>query len=139
MEIGQVNQKDDYDIEDINFEPIDTIEDFDEVWNEAGIDYEYKLNKDMEIDEDITLGPKPQRAPEEEPAQPQVDPGVPEKEPPSKRPSRQPFTPPPHITPGEEPGPKAKWDKRDKMDRDTRYDKDNEKWSWEKDDDVEFE
>ena len=101
-------------------EPIDSVGDFDEILDEEQID------EDMEFYDDIIMAPQPQRAPEEEPAQPQVDPGVPEKEPPSKRPSRQPFTPPPHITPGEEPGPKAKWDKRD---RDMMY----------RDIDVEFE
>ena len=95
MEIGQMEGK------KFVGEPIDSFSDFDEVLNEKQID------EDMGIYDDITMAPKPQRAPEEEPARPQVDPGVPEKEPPSKRPSRQPFTPPPYIDPGDEPGPKA--------------------------------
>ena len=54
-------------------EPIDSFSDFDEVLNEKQID------EDMGIYDDITMAPKPQRAPEEEPARPQVDPGVPKR------------------------------------------------------------
>ena len=69
-------------------EPVDSYSDFDEVLHEKRI----KMSP--------TTAPKPQVAP--------VKPGT--KEPtPSRR--ARPFTPPPHITPGEEPAPKARFKK----------------------------
>jgi len=94
------------------------------------------------MEESIEMSPAPQRAPEEQPSQPETKPGRPEKTPGKDRPSRRPFTAPPSIDPNDPdalPGPKAA-DGQEKVDKDTRYDKDNEKWSWEKDDnDIEFE
>ena len=83
-------------------EPLDSVNDFIEIFDED------LTNKEkQELDMDITMSPQPQRAPEKEPSQPDTKPGRPERKSPSERPSRRPFTPPPHITPGEEPGPKA--------------------------------
>ena len=83
-------------------EPVDSVEDFIEIFGEDLTNKERK-----ELDMDITMSPQPQRAPEKDPSQPDTKPGKPERKSPSERPSRRPFTPPPHITPGEEPGPKA--------------------------------
>jgi len=117
-------------------EPVDSVEDFIEIFVE---DLTNKEREQLEMEESIEMSPQPQRAPEEQPSQPETKPGAPDKTPGKDRPSRRPFTPPPEITPGEEPGPKADAEQK-KVDKDTRYDKDNEKWSWEKDDnDIEFE
>jgi hypothetical protein len=71
-------------------EPVDSLSDFDEVLGEKGI----KMN--------------PQTAP----SKPQVRPETPVKPGrPNTSPTRRPFTPPPHITPGEEPAPKARYRK----------------------------
>jgi uncharacterized protein YfkK (UPF0435 family) len=72
-------------------EPVDSHSDFDEVLDEKG----------------IKMMPQPA------PARPQTRPETPVK--PAKpgtdkpSPSKRPFTPPPHITPGEEPNPKARY------------------------------
>jgi hypothetical protein len=117
-------------------EPLDSVEDFIEIFGE---DLTKKEKQKLDMEENIEMSPAPQKAPEEKPNEPATKPGTPDKTPGKDRPSRRPFTPPPTITPGEEPGPKAA-DGQDKVDKDTRYDKDNEKWSWEKDnEDVEFE
>jgi hypothetical protein len=75
-------------------EPVDSHSDFDEVLDEKGI-------KMM-----------PQTAPSKPKTQPgpDVKPGRPDTDKPS--PSKRPFTPPPHITPGEEPNPKARGNRR---------------------------
>jgi len=86
-------------------EPLDSVEDFIEIFGE---DLTSKERKNLDMVEDIEMSPSPQRAPEKEPKEPATKPGRPEKTPGKDRPSRRPFTPPPHITPGEEPGPKAK-------------------------------
>ena len=117
-------------------EPLDSVEDFIEIFGE---DLTKKEKQELDMEESIEMSPQPQRTPDKQPNQPDTKPGKPERRSPSERPSRRPFTPPPDITPGEEPGPKAA-DGQEKVDKDTRYDKDNEKWSWEKDDnDIEFE
>jgi len=73
-------------------EPVDSHSDFDEVLDEKG----------------IKMMPQPA------PARPQTRPETPTKPAPTKpgtdkpSPSKRPFTPPPHITPGEEPNPKAR-------------------------------
>lgn len=72
-------------------EPVDSHSDFDEVLDEKG----------------IKMMPQPA------PSRPQTRPETPTKPAPTKpgtdkpSPSKRPFTPPPHITPGEEPNPKA--------------------------------
>jgi len=86
-------------------EPVDSVEDFIEIFGE---DLTSKERKDLDMVEDIEMSPAPQRAPEKQPNEPATKPGKPERRSPSERPSRRPFTPPPGITPGEEPGPKAK-------------------------------
>jgi hypothetical protein len=75
-------------------EPVDSLSDFDETFDEEG-----KL-KDM--------GPAPAKQPEKPDRGTETVPGTPTKTPDKDRPSRRPFNPPPHITPGEEPGPKAR-------------------------------
>ena len=119
-------------------EPVDSVEDFIEIFVE---DLTNKEREQLEMEENIEMSPQPQRAPEEQPSEPTTKPGTPDKNPPTERPSRRPFNPPPGITPDDEPGPKAKWGEKDKMDKEIKSRKDNEKWSWEKDDneDVEFE
>jgi len=121
-------------------EPVDSVEDFIEIFGE---DLTKKEKQELEIDmvEDIEMSPAPQRTPDKRPSQPDTKPGKPERKSPSERPSRRPFTPPPSIDPNDPdalPNPKAA-DGQDKVDKNTRYDKDNEKWSWEKGDEVEFE
>ena len=74
-------------------EPVDSYPDFDEVLREKRI----RMNP----------APAPSR-PQTRPETP-VKPGKPGTDKPS--PSRRPFTPPPHITPGEEPNPKARYRK----------------------------
>jgi len=59
---------------------------------------------------DPTMSPAPAPAPTTKPGKPETKPGTPDKTPGKDRPSRRPFDPPPHITPGEEPGPKAGYD-----------------------------
>jgi hypothetical protein len=72
-------------------EPVDSHSDFDEVLREKRIK--------------TTMSPAPAPSkPQTRPETP-VKPGRPDTDRPS--PSKRPFTPPPHITPGEEPGPKA--------------------------------
>jgi hypothetical protein len=85
-------------------EPLDSVEDFIEIFGE---DLTKKEKQKLDMEESIEMSPAPQRAPEKEPSQPDTKPGRPEKTPGKDRPSRRPFTPPPTITPGEEPGPKA--------------------------------
>jgi hypothetical protein len=85
-------------------EPLDSVEDFIEIFGE---DLTSKERKELDMAEDIEMSPAPQRAPEKQPNEPATKPGRPERKSPSERPSRRPFTPPPTITPGEEPGPKA--------------------------------
>jgi len=91
-------------------EPIDSVEDFIEIFGE---DLTNKEKKELDMVEDIEMSPAPQRAPEKDPSQPDTKPGRPERKSPSERPSRRPFTPPPTITPGEEPGPKAEKEDED--------------------------
>ena len=91
-------------------EPIDSVEDFIEIFGE---DLTNKERKELDMVEDIEMSPAPQRAPEKDPSQPDTKPGRPERKSPSERPSRRPFTPPPTITPGEEPGPKAEKENED--------------------------
>jgi hypothetical protein len=120
-------------------EPVDSVEDFIEIFVE---DLTNKEREQLEMEESIEMSPQPQRAPEEQPSQPETKPGTPEKTPGKDRPSRRPFTPPPSIDPNDPdalPAPKAKWGEREKQEKDIQYQKDNEKWSWEKDNDVEFE
>lgn len=85
-------------------EPVDSVEDFIEIFVE---DLTNKEREQLEMEESIEMSPQPQRAPEEQPSQPDTKPGTPDKTPGKDRPSRKPFTPPPDITPGDEPGPKA--------------------------------
>jgi hypothetical protein len=66
--------------------------------------------------EDPMMFPAPAKEPEKSPSEPTTKPGTPDKTPDRERPSRRPFNPPPHITPGEEPGPKAR---RRRMDYDS--------------------
>jgi len=73
----------------------------------SGVDY-------MDYMEDDVRNPAP--APTKPSTKPDVKPGKPGTDKPS--PSKRPFTPPPHITPGEEPAPKAK----DKWSRTKPYD-----------------
>ena len=85
-------------------EPLDSVEDFIEIFDE---DLTNKEKKELDMEESIEMSPEPQRTPEKEPSQPDTKPGRPEKTPGKDRPSRRPFSPPPGIGPGEEPGPKA--------------------------------
>ncbi len=85
-------------------EPLDSVEDFIEIFGE---DLTKKEKQKLDMEENIEMSPAPQRAPEEKPNEPATKPGTPDKTPGKDRPSRRPFTPPPDITPGEEPGPKA--------------------------------
>jgi uncharacterized protein YfkK (UPF0435 family) len=126
-------------------EPLDSVEDFIEIFGE---DLTKKEKQKLDMEESIEMSPAPQRAPEKEPSQPDTKPGRPEKTPGKDRPSRRPFTAPPSIDPNDPeavPGPKAKtpipkWGEKDKMDKEIKARKDNEKWSWEKDnEDIEFE
>ena len=77
-------------------EPVDSHSNFDEVLDEKG----------------IKMMPQPA------PSRPQTRPETPTKPAPTKpgtdkpSPSKRPFTPPPHITPGEEPNPKARGNRR---------------------------
>ena len=91
-------------------EPVDSVEDFVEIFGE---DLTNKEKQELDMVEDIEMAPQPQRAPDTKPSQPDTKPGKPERKSPSERPSRRPFTPPPTITPGEEPGPKAEKDDED--------------------------
>jgi hypothetical protein len=75
-------------------EPVDSHSDFDEVLDEKGIK--------------MMPQPAPSR-PQTRPETP-VKPAKPGTDKPS--PSKRPFTPPPHITPGEEPNPKARGNRR---------------------------
>ena len=85
-------------------EPLDSVEDFIEIFGE---DLTKKEKQELDMEESIEMSPEPQRTPEKEPSQPDTKPGRPEKTPGKDRPSRRPFSPPPGIGPGEEPGPKA--------------------------------
>jgi len=121
-------------------EPVDSVEDFVEIFGED-LTKKEKQEIDMEMLEDVEMSPAPQKEPDTRPSEPDTKPGTPDKTPGKDRPSRRPFTPPPSIDPNDPdslPGPKAA-DGQDKVDKNTRYDKDNEKWSWEKGDEVEFE
>jgi hypothetical protein len=71
-------------------EPVDSLSDYDETFQEKGID----------------MGPQREKSPEKPGRETETKPGR-EKKRETDRPSRRPFNPPPHITPGEEPGPKA--------------------------------
>jgi hypothetical protein len=122
-------------------EPLDSVEDFIEIFDE---DLTNKEKQELDMEESVEMSPQPQRAPEEQPSQPETKPGTPDKTPGRDRPSRRPFSPPPPIDPNDpnpEVAPKAKSGEKDKMDKEIKSRKDNEKWSWEKDDneDVEFE
>ena len=89
-------------------EPLDSVEDFVEIFGE---DLTSKERKDLDMVEDIEMSPAPQRAPEKQPNEPATKPGKPEKTPGKDRPSRRPFSPPPKIDPNDPdalPGPKAK-------------------------------
>jgi len=98
IEVGEMKGK--------NFigEPLDSVEDFHEILDE---DLTNKEKEEIDMEESIEMSPQPQKAPEEQPSQPDTKPGTPDKTPGKDRPSRKPFTPPPDITPGDEPGPKA--------------------------------
>ena len=85
-------------------EPLDSVEDFIEIFDE---DLTNKEKKELDMEKSIEMSPAPQRAPEEQPSEPTTKPGTPDKNPPTERPSRRPFNPPPSITPDDEPGPKA--------------------------------
>jgi hypothetical protein len=63
------------------------------------------------MSEDPMMAPQPAKEPETTPSEPTTKPGR-ESKPDEGRPSRRPFNPPPHITPGEEPGPKARGRRR---------------------------
>ncbi len=93
-------------------EPIDSVEDFVEVFGED-LTKKEKQEIDMEMLEDVEMSPAPQKEPDTRPSEPDTKPGTPDKTPGKDRPSRRPFTPPPSITPGEEPGPKAGKDNED--------------------------
>jgi len=89
-------------------EPVDSVEDFIEIFGE---DLTSKERKDLDMVGDIEMSPAPQKAPEKDPSQPATKPGKPEKTPGKDRPSRRPFSPPPKIDPNDPdalPGPKAK-------------------------------
>jgi hypothetical protein len=73
-------------------EPVDSVEDFIEIFGE---DLTNKERKELDMVKDIEMSPAPQRAPEKDPSQPATKPGKPERKSPSERPSRRPFTPPP--------------------------------------------
>ena len=88
-------------------EPLDSVEDFIEIFGE---DLTKKEKQKLDMEESIEMSPAPQRAPEKEPSQPDTKPGRPEKTPGKDRPSRRPFTAPPSIDPNDPdalPGPKA--------------------------------
>ena len=68
-----------------------------------------KADRRSYMSEDPTMAPAPAKEPSTTPSEPTTKPGR-EKRPDTDRPSRRPFNPPPHITPGEEPGPKAEDD-----------------------------
>ena len=85
-------------------EPLDSVEDFIEIFGE---DLTKKEKQKLDMEESIEMSPAPQKAPEEKPNEPATKPGTPDKTPGKDRPSRRPFSPPPGIGPGEEPGPKA--------------------------------
>ena len=88
-------------------EPLDSVEDFIEIFGE---DLTKKEKQKLDMEESIEMSPAPQRAPEKEPSQPDTKPGTPEKTPGKDRPSRRPFTAPPSIDPNDPdalPGPKA--------------------------------
>ena len=88
-------------------EPLDSVEDFIEIFGE---DLTKKEKQKLDMEESIEMSPAPQRAPEEQPSQPETKPGRPEKTPGKDRPSRRPFTAPPSIDPNDPdalPGPKA--------------------------------
>ena len=68
-----------------------------------------KADRRSYMSEDPTMAPAPAKEPSTTPSEPTTKPGR-EKRPDTDRPSRRPFNPPPHITPGEEPGPKAEYD-----------------------------
>jgi len=88
-------------------EPLDSVEDFIEIFGE---DLTSKERKDLDMAENIEMSPAPQKAPEKDPSQPATKPGKPEKTPGKDRPSRRPFSPPPKIDPNDPdalPGPKA--------------------------------
>ena len=87
-------------------EPVDSVEDFVEIFGED-LTKKEKQEIDMEMLEDVEMSPAPQKEPDTRPSEPDTKPGTPDKTPGKDRPSRRPFTPPPGITPGEEPGPKA--------------------------------
>tara|TARA_R110001599_G_scaffold23120_3_gene85035 strand:+ start:15961 stop:18015 length:2055 start_codon:yes stop_codon:yes gene_type:complete len=93
-------------------EPIDSVEDFVEIFGED-LTKKEKQEIDMEMLEDVEMSPAPQKEPDTRPSEPDTKPGTPDKTPGKDRPSRRPFTPPPSITPGEEPGPKAEKDNED--------------------------
>jgi len=79
-------------------EPIDNLSDFDEALGEDGITN--------------NMGPQREKSPETKPGrETETKPGR-EKKRETDRPSRRPFSPPPSITPGEEPGPKARGRRR---------------------------
>ena len=70
-------------------EPLDSVEDFIEIFGE---DLTKKEKQKLDMEESIEMSPAPQRAPEKEPSQPDTKPGRPEKRPGKDRPSRRPFT-----------------------------------------------
>jgi len=99
IEVGEMKGK--------NFvgEPVDSVEDFIEIFGE---DLTKKEKEDLDMMEDIEMNP--QKAPKTKPNEPATKPGTPSKTPGRERPSRRPFTPPPSINPNDPdtlPGPKA--------------------------------
>ncbi len=88
-------------------EPIDSVEDFIEIFGE---DLTSKEKNSLDILKDTEMN-QPKRSPKEQPGQPATKPGKPERKNPSERPSRRPFTAPPHIEPGEGTDPKAGYNK----------------------------
>ena len=88
-------------------EPLDSVEDFIEIFDE---DLTNKEKQELDMEESVEMSPQPQRAPEEQPSQPETKPGTPDKTPGKDRPSRRPFSPPPSIDPNDpdsNPAPKA--------------------------------
>lgn len=113
IEVGEMKGK--------NFvgEPVDSVEDFIEIFGE---DLTKKEKEDLDMMEDIEMNP--QKAPKTKPNEPATKPGTPSKTPGRERPSRRPFTPPPSINPNDPdtlPGPKAGREDEEMMDSDVEF------------------
>jgi uncharacterized protein YfkK (UPF0435 family) len=106
--VARINSVGDIEVGEMNGskfvgEPIDSVEDFIEIFGE---DLTSKEKDSLDMFKDTEMN-QPKRSPKEQPGQPATKPGKPERKNPSERPSRRPFSPPPGIEPGEETDPKA--------------------------------